>query len=172
MKGRSILSFVIAAVMLLVVQVVILQHAVLFGLAFPFLYVLVLLMLPRETSPVYLLLLAFGLGMLVDVFYDTAGIHATACVTLAYLRPRLLKALTPRGGYDAGSRLTVSEMGLGWFAGYAGTLVLLHHLVLFFLEAWSGRLFWYSLSKALLSTLFTVVLMVLVQYLFFASRRR
>lgn len=67
-----------------------------FPIFVPYLYPLFLLLLPFETPVWAMLLLGFGLGITVDSFSDTAGMHACAAVLLAYLRTNVLKALLPK----------------------------------------------------------------------------
>ena len=145
---------------------------VLFDVGFCFVYIAFLLLLPFDISKVMLLILGFSTGVLVDVFYDTIGIHAAACTLLAYIRPYVIMFTTPRGGYEANMRLSLQGMGNDWFIPYILILTFIHHSVLFFLEAIQLDLFLFTLSKAVSSTLFTCVVIVLVQYLFYSSKSR
>jgi rod shape-determining protein MreD len=74
------------------VQVLILKNLVLFDVAFCFLYVAFILLLPVEMSPVALMFTAFGMGFLVDIFYSSMGLHAFALVITAYARNYWLMA--------------------------------------------------------------------------------
>jgi hypothetical protein len=152
-------------------QIFLVQYLVLFNTGFCFIYIAFLLFLPIQLPPVILLLMAFTTGITVDTFYDTAGIHAAACVLLAYIRPHLLRFLTPRDDYDANDTVNVRLMGWGWFTTYALVLIFLHHLLLFFLELGGLKVVGFTLLKVLASTLYTFVVMVIVQLLFFSARR-
>jgi hypothetical protein len=152
-------------------QVLVFRNLVLFDSGFPFIYIAFLLFLPIDIPVVLLLLLGFGLGMAVDVFYDTMGIHAAACVLLAFLRPYVLYLLIPRDGYDANDSANVHVMGWRWFLTYALLLIFMHHLAVFFLEMGGLRMWWSTLGKAVVSTFFTSTVIVITQLLFFSSRR-
>jgi hypothetical protein len=99
------------------------------------------------------------------------GIHTAACVLVAFLRPHIINILTPRGGYDAGTQISFSSLGFQWLVTYASLLILIHHLALFFLESWGFHIFFFTLLKAISSALFTLVVFLLFQYLFYSPKR-
>jgi len=140
------------------------------GMAVPYLYVLFLLMLPLETPRWAELLIGLVCGLSIDMFTNTMGMHASASVLLAYVRPLLLKAIAPRDGYEFGVRPTVSDLGLAWYLKYAMVLILIHHFWLIFLEVYSFVSFFNTLLRAVLSSLFTFLLVLLSQYLTFSSK--
>lgn len=170
MSRVSILQ-IISFFVYLLYQVLILQNVVLFHTAFCFLYVLFLLTLPVDTTPMILMGLGFLMGFSVDLFYESIGLHAMACVTLMYLRNYWLNSITPQGGYDMNSVPSISLNGIQWFLVYALPLVFIHHLILFFVEAGGFGLFWFTLWKAIASTVFTTSVILIAQFLF-PSRRR
>ena len=67
-------------------QVLILKNIVLFHTAFCYLYVAYLLFLPVESNPMLLMLAGLTMGVAMDVFYDSLGLHASACVFIMYVR--------------------------------------------------------------------------------------
>ncbi|MGV3504424.1 MAG: hypothetical protein ACO1O1_11995 [Adhaeribacter sp.] len=152
-------------------QVLLLRNLVLFDTAFCYLYIGFLLFLPIQMPKVLLLLLALVSGLTIDVFYDTIGINAAASVLLAYLRPYVLLVLTPRDDYEKSDSVNVHVMGWRWFSVYSLFLVFIHHLALFFLELGSFRQVGFTLVKVLVSTIFTFLVLVIIQLLFFSSRR-
>jgi hypothetical protein len=123
-------------------------------------------MLPFETPKWLLLLSAFALGITIDMFYDTAGMHATATVCMAYVRPGVLKLFSPREGYEVGTQPTIYYLGIPWFLSYSGILIVLHHLVLFYIEIFRFSEFFSTFLRVLLSSIFTLLLVVISQYLF------
>lgn len=158
-------------ILLVLLQGLILNDAHLFqGMAVPFLYVFFLLMLPLETPRWLELIIGLVCGLAIDMFTNTIGMHASACVVLAYLRPLVLKGIAPRDGYEFGMRPTVSDMGPAWYLKYAIVLIFIHHLWLFFLEVYTFSGFFNTLLRAVLSTFFTFVLVLLSQYLTFPKR--
>ncbi|MCP2937499.1 hypothetical protein NK983_32875, partial [Salmonella enterica subsp. enterica serovar Typhimurium] len=73
-------------------------------------YILFILLLPFETPRLLVMFLAFVTGLVVDMFYDTAGIHAAVCTLIGYSRYYILKVLSPREGYDPGLTPTIQSM--------------------------------------------------------------
>ena len=143
----------------------------LFGLGWCFLYLGYVLFLPLGTPIALQLLLGFVLGFSVDIVHDTGGLHAAAAVLLAYLRPWVLRLLTPRDGYDAQDTVNVHQMGWQWFMVYLLLLVGLHHLAYFFLELGSFQHPLITLGRVGMSILFTSTALLIVQLLFFPVRR-
>lgn len=162
--SRNTVVSIFSFVLFIGLQVLLFKKLVLFNTAFCFLYVAFILLLPIETNPLVLMLLAFVSGLILDTFYDHQGMHAAATVALAYVRNYWLRFITPQGGYDLGAEPTLSANGLVWFLSYSVPLVLLHHLILFYLEAATWDLFWRTLARALSSMLFTVGLLLVQQY--------
>ena len=158
-------------VVYLLVQVMLFKQVVLFNTAFCFLYVVFILLLPIETNALILMGIAFLLGLLVDVFYDSIGLHAMSLVLVAYLRNYWLNTITPQGGYDAGEGPTLAVNGLQWFMVYSFPLVFVHHFVLFFTEAGGFGIFWFTMLKVITSLIFTMAVILFLQYFSFDRRR-
>jgi hypothetical protein len=169
--SRSGFLAAIYFVIYLLTQVMLFKQIVLFDTAFCFLYVVFILMLPIETNSLALMGLAFLLGFLVDVFYDSLGLHAMSLVLVAYLRNYWLGTITPQGGYDAGEGPTLAVNGLQWFMVYSLPLVFIHHFVLFFTEAGGFGIFWFTMQKVITSLIFTMTVIIFLQY-FTLDRRR
>ena len=157
---------IIGFFLFLLAQVLLFKNVVLFHTAFCFLYVVYLLTFPVETNPLLMMIIAFALGLSVDIFYDSMGLHAMASVFMVFVRGYWLARITPQGGYDRNSLPTLAMNGVQWFVVYALPLVFLHHLVLFFVEAGGTDYFWFTFFKVLMSTLFTVVCIVISEMIF------
>jgi hypothetical protein len=164
--SRSNIITVISFFLFLVFQVMLFKKLVLFNTAFCFVYIAFILLLPTETNPLLIMLAGFGLGLMVDIFYDRQGMHAAATVAIAYLRNYWLGLITPQGGYDVGTLPTLATNGLIWFLSYVTPLILIHHLILFFIEAGGASLFGLTLGKAFASLVFTLLVILMLQYLF------
>jgi hypothetical protein len=162
---------IIAFFIYLLYQVLILQNVVLFHTAFCFLYVAYLLLLPVETNPLVLMGMGFVMGLAVDMFYESIGLHAFACVFVMYVRNYWLNAITPQGGYDGSSVPSLVMNGFQWFVIYAMPLVFIHHALLFFLEAGGFQMFAFTLWKVATSTVFTTIVILIAQFLFPGRRR-
>ncbi|MFP3859963.1 MAG: rod shape-determining protein MreD [Bacteroidales bacterium] len=156
---KYILSFVI----LVALQVFVLNNIQLNGYINPYIYILFILTLPNDIPKWALLVLAFLLGITVDLFTHTLGMHSSATVFMAFLRPLVLQVLEPRTGYDPDSKPSIADYGFNWFFNYAGILVLVHHIFLFYIEVFKLSSFFQTLSRALLSAVFSLVLILLIR---------
>ena len=153
------------------VQVTILNNIQLSGYINPYLYVLFILLLPVKFPKIVGLLLAFVLGIVIDMFTNTMGMHTAATVCMAFARPFVLKVFSPRDGYEADATPNIKDLGFQWFLVYTSTLVLIHHFVLFYVEVFRFSEFFSTFIRVLLSALATVLLIMLSQFLFGKTKR-
>lgn len=158
----NILRFIV----LILVQILILNHIQLSGFINPFVYVLIILTLPVKISKILLLTFAFFTGIIIDIFMNTGGMHAAATVCMAFFRPYILNTMAPRDGYEIDEKPSISKLGLSWFLSYTSILVLIHHITLFYLEAFHFVNFFSTLLRVFISTLFTLLFILISQYLF------
>ena len=153
-------------IFLVLFQALILNHIQLSGYLNPFLYVLFILMLPFQTPKWLVLVLAFTIGISIDMFSDTGGLHAAASVLLGFFRQPVLKLISPRDGYDVVQQPTIQQFGFGWFFSYAGILVFIHHFFLFYMETFQLTEFFSTFFRIILSSLFTLTLVFISQFFF------
>ena len=172
MINSRLIIQVISFFLYVIVQVLLMKNIVLFDRVFIFFYIGFLLLLPIETGVLLMLIIGFFTGLTVDIFYNSFGIHAFACVLIMFVRNYWLNLITPQGGYEIGSLPTVKLNGWQWFSIYSLPLVLLHHIVLFYIEAAGFNLFGFTLVKVISSTIFTFIILMIVQYLFYNTRGR
>ena len=171
MTRNNIILQLLIFVVYLLIQVFFFEDIVLFNRAFCFIYVGFILLLPIEIPLMNLLLLAFVSGLSIDIFYNSLGMHAASILLLAFLRPYWISMITPRGGYEEVFAPTIKEMSFGWFLTYALPLIGIHHFVLFFIEAGGLGNGWFIIIKVLSSTIFSFVILVIAQMLFYPKRR-
>lgn len=168
----EILKNILRFILLITLQVLLVQNINLTTYVILLPYMLMIILLPFETPKLLVLFIAFLLGVCVDFFYDSSGLHASACTITGFARYYVLKYIAPREGYDAGVQPTIEDMGLAWFLRYAGTLILIHHFALFYLEVFRFSEFFQTLLRVILSSIGTFALIYLIQFLFFTKRIR
>ncbi|MEO8884475.1 MAG: rod shape-determining protein MreD [Mucilaginibacter sp.] len=170
--SRAIIVNIIRFVVLVFIQVFLLKNITLYNLSTPYLYILFILLLPFEIPNILLFLLAFIIGLTVDAFYNTPGLHAASCVLLAFARVLFISITVQKDGFDNEPEPTLSIMGFRWFFTYAVILTLLHHFFLFNLEVFRLSEIQYTLTRVVLSAAFTVFLMLISGLLFYRSKER
>jgi rod shape-determining protein MreD len=170
--SRTIIINIIRFFVLVFLQVFLLKNVTLYNLSTPYLYILFILLLPFETPNILLFPLAFILGLTIDAFYDTPGLHAASCVLLAFVRILFISITVQKEGFDNEPEPTMSNMGFRWFFTYALVLTLFHHFFLFNLEVFRFSEIPYTITRFVLSSIFTVFLMLLTGFLFYRRKER
>lgn len=154
-------------IVLVLFQVLVLNNIQFSGYVNPFMYVLFILLLPFETPRWLLLLSGFLLGLSVDIFSNTLGLHASATVFMAFMRPYVLRIISPHDGYETGTFPRVFYYGVTWFLNYAIILVVMHHLFLFYIEVFRFAEFFRTLLRVILSASFSILIIVISQYIIY-----
>jgi len=138
----------------------------------PMIYPVMLLMLPFELGTILTILVAFLLGISVDAFSNTFGLNASAAMVIGYLRPFVLRIIRPRDGYDPVLLPSIHDMGKLWFLSYATILLFVHHLWFFAIEIFRFDQIGQILLKTIISLAFSLVLVILFQYIFYKPSKK
>ncbi len=171
MNSKLVFINIVRWILLLFIQVFLLRNLGFYNLATPFVYVLFLLLLPFRTPNLLLYLIAFVTGITLDAFYDTIGVHIAASVTLIYVRILFINVSVNRDGFDE-PEPTLGNMGFKWFSLYALLCIFAHHLVLYLLEAFKLTELSYTLTRCLFSGLFTMLTVLLIEFIFYNRKLR
>ncbi|MGV3508969.1 MAG: rod shape-determining protein MreD [Sphingobacteriaceae bacterium] len=169
---RIITSNLIRFALLVFIQVFLFKNIGDYNLSVPFLYILFILLLPFETPNWLLFLLSFLIGLTIDSFYDTLGLNAAACSVLALVRIIFISVTVQRLSFEIEPEPKLGIMGFRWFFFYASILTLVHHSVLFLIEDFSFIDLRYTLIRILLSSLFTVFLILVAEFIFYRKKER
>ncbi len=163
--GTNIIRFIT----LLLVQVVICNNINFFGNINPYIYIIFIFLFPIRENRLILLLVSFMLGLLVDLFSDSGGVHAAAAVCLAYSRPILLKSSF--GMLYEHHSIKFSSTEIGSLITYISVGTVIHHFILFSLEIFNISNILLILKKTLFSSIFTTLLSLLIVILFSRNRK-
>ncbi|HNB81065.1 MAG TPA: rod shape-determining protein MreD [Chitinophagaceae bacterium] len=133
----------------------------------PMLYPLVLLLLPVSIPSWLAMAIGMATGLLMDSFSNTPGMHAAACVLLAFMRPYILRLFFQQNAKELGDTVpSVFRMGFIPFALYATMCILLHHFFFYLIQFWSVHQILLILVKTLLSGVLSLLLILIAQMLF------
>jgi rod shape-determining protein MreD len=163
---QTFLKILGSIIIYLFLQIFVVRNLVFFDVAFCFLYISVILFFPNNLPLSAILVLAFLIGLTVDLFYNTAGLHASATLLIAYLRTYILKVLFPSRNLEGDVVISLDGMGTERFIRYIIVLTFVHHLYLFFLEAGSLSFFLNTSLKVVSSVIFTSVVVFLLHIYF------
>jgi len=130
------------------------------------------MLLPFSTPYWQLLVLGFALGLSVDLFTGTPGLHAGATTLMAFCRPSIIKLISGNQKFENIPEPNIGQLGGIWFLRYALLMVLIHHFALFFLESFSIRLIGQVLLRILLSVPVSTFLIMMILYIFKSEKKR
>jgi len=170
--GRIIIFNIIRFLVLLILQVAVLKNIGYYNIAVAFPYILIILLLPIGLPNLLLYTLAFFTGLSIDAFYDSIGIHAAACVALAYFRIFFHKITIELDEQESFNTPSWGNMGFKWYSTYIVLSVLIHHVVLFFVEAFSFYNFIHTLLSIAFSGVFTLILIFVISLLTYHKKSR
>jgi rod shape-determining protein MreD len=165
--ANNLLKYSFIFIVAVLLQVLVLNHILIFRMISPFFYLIFLLLLPYDTPRAMLLFLGFILGLSIDAFTNTLGVHTAVCVLIGFIRPGILNQISTRETRESVSAPRISTMSLNWFISYTAIFVAIHHLLLFMLEAFTFQGIFFTLARAFLSGILSVILIVISQFLFF-----
>ena len=160
------LIHIIRFVALVLIQVLVINHIRLGDYVHPYVYMVFILLLPVNLPNWQLLLLGFGLGLSIDLFTGTPGLHAGATTLMAFCRPAILRLVSGHQKLENVVEPNLGQLGGVWFLRYTLCMVLVHHFALFFLESFSFHLILQVLLRILISAPASVFLILIILYLF------
>ncbi|GAA4064254.1 MAG: rod shape-determining protein MreD [Flavobacterium sp.] len=156
-------------ILLLAVQVVIFNNFNFLGYINPFPYILFIILYPVNGNKYALLMSSFFLGITMDLFCNSGGVHAAACLLLAFVRPSIFKfSFGLSYEYQTvrlNDTLTPERFSFILLA------VIIHHLTLFVLEVFTFEYLWDIVLRTIISTIFTIIICILIIYLIKPSKR-
>lgn len=150
-------------------QIIVFNNMNFFGFISPFPYLLFIILYPVNGNKSGLLAASFLLGLIMDMFSNSGGIHATSCLTLAYFRPYLFK-FSFGLSYEY-QTVKLNDVLTPERFSFILLSVVIHHLVLFLLEAFQFSFIWDILLRTVLSSLFTIILCIVIIYLIKPNKR-
>ncbi len=162
----SYFKYTVMFILLVLIQILILNQVQFSGYINPFMYILFILLLPVNTPAYALLILAFLIGITIDLFSNSMGIHASASVFVAYIRPAVIRIISVRGD-EIDNFPGLLQNKFSWFLTYTSIIVAIHHFILFYLEVFSFSGFFNTLLRVILSSIFSIFIIVLSQFIIF-----
>ena len=157
---------IIRFVVLVLLQVLVINHIRLGGYVHPYIYMIFIMLLPFSTPKWQLL------GLTVDLFTGTLGLHAGATTLMAFCRPSIIKLVSGNQKFENITEPNLGQLGGIWFFRYALCMVFIHHLALFFLESFSFRLIGQVMLRILLSVPVSIFLIMMILFIFKTEKRR
>lgn len=150
---------IIRAVIVVLLQVLLFDHLQIAGWGYPMVYVLFLMNLPVQIPRWAEMLIGASVGLVFDIWNTTLGVNMAACIAFSFLRPIFLRSMIQdieRIKGDVCSR-TIGRLD---YVRCLAFLTLIHHLLVFSLEAWSWHNWWIVALQTIISTILTILIII------------
>lgn len=151
-------------ILLVGLQVSVLNHINFLGYINPYVYILFIMLFPIKNNRTLFIFLSFLLGLTIDIFSDSGGIHAAACVSIAYVRPVILKFSFGTVYEYQTIKFDTAEFSSKFI--YIIIMTVIHHFILFSLEIFNISKVILTFQKTLFSSIFTIILCIMITIIF------
>ena len=167
---KHIYSYLWLAPIFVLLQVLFLNNIQFVSYINPLVYLILIITLPQDTKKWFLIVYAFFLGILLDLFEGNIGLNSSSLVFIAFLKPYLHKVLIPKNLIDEKDKLGLKNLGIQTFSIYTLTLILIHNSFLFLLENFSFSPILPLILKVGLSTVVTFIIILIFQLFTFKTK--
>lgn len=156
-------------IVLIALQVLVFNNIKLFGYLDPFPYVLFIILYPVNSNKSLFILTSFLLGLTLDMFSDTGGIHAISCLILAFIRPSIFK-FSFGLSYEY-QTIKIAEKISSERISFIVIAVFIHHFIIYMIELLRFGLILDIFLRTLFNTVFTTIICILTIFLIKPNRR-
>lgn len=170
LQANQIGTLILRFISLLLIQILLVNNIQLFGYIQPIIYILFIISFPFTANKSLVILLGFSLGLCIDIFSNSGGIHAASTSLIAYLRPLFLKySFGVSYEYNA---INIIHSEIKQKLLYLTWMILTHHFCLFLLEHFSFNHFLFTLKTVLFTTIFSGIIIYSSIILFSSYKKR
>ena len=167
---KHIYSYLWLAPLFVLLQVLFLNNINFVSYINPLVYLILIITLPQDTEKWFLIIYAFFLGVLLDLFEGNIGLNSSSLVFISFFKPYLTKVLIPKNSIDEKDKLELKKLGIKTFSIYALILIFIHNLFLFLLEKFSFSFILPLLLEIILSTIVTFIIILIFQLFTFKTK--
>jgi len=162
---RINLKYPLIFILMIVLQIFIFNNIQVSGYINPQVYIFFILVLPMNLKGPVLLLLAFGMGLIIDAFNDSLAIHALSSLCMAFFRPAVIRIFNDNLDPEDMASPSYYNLGTVSLFFYSLILIFIHHSTLFFLELFRFDELFQTLSRSLINSGLTIIF-ILVAFAF------
>lgn len=167
---RKVIIYCLHFLILVLMQVFVFNNIHVFEIVHPYIYIYFLLLLPVNVPKTSFIIIAFVLGLVIDILSITYGIHAAASTFVAFIRPLLVGQFVSNKEPDSLIEPHIRGFGLRAYIIYSITIISIHHFVLYLLEIFSFRDFGFTLLKIILTIAVSMIFVFIYELLFFLKQ--
>ena len=166
------LMHILRFILLVLAQVLVINHIRLGGYVHPYVYLIFVMLLPTNMPGWQLLVSGFGIGLVIDLFMGTPGMHAGATTLMAFCRPAIIRLVSGRLKLENVREPNTNQLDFPWFLRYTLCMVTVHNFTLFMLEGFTFHLVGQALLRLLLSVPVSMFLILTFIYLFSPTKKK
>ena len=159
--NNNLITYITQTFLFVIIQVLVLNEILFFTFINPFLYIILIITLPLSTPKWSLLLYAFFVGFIIDLFSDSIGFHSTALVFMAFMKPFISKLTIPHNILSETDKITLDKVGPKSFITFTSILTTIHHVLLFTITHLD--LNFNIILKSISSVIVTLILIIITQ---------
>ena len=160
---KNLTKYLWLAPLFVLIQILLLNNVQFINYINPLVYLLLIITLPQDTVKWFIILYAFLIGILLDIFEGNIGLNSSSLGFIAFISTYVHKIVIPKNSIDIKDKLTLQTLGLKTFSVYAISIIFIHHLFLFSLENFSNSSILFLLLKVFLSTITTFIIILIFQ---------
>ena len=166
--GKGLVRYIVFGIILVLFQALVFNHMSLSSyLIIPFVFLSFILLLPFETPKWALLIIAFVVGLVLDIFSDSGGIFSASTVFMSFLRPFVLNSISSYDGYEVGTLPRIGSLGWIWKIKYTFVLSFAFNFAFYLYDSFSFFSLGEVLLKVFLGTIYTGLSILLYEWAFF-----
>jgi rod shape-determining protein MreD len=157
--NKLVIQNIIRFIGLVLLQVLVLNHLNLFGYLNPMVYIVWVFLFPISKNKSVLLITSFLIGISIDFFSDSGGIHAASTLFIAFIRLPVLKTVLRKSDFDY-LLFNIRATSFSKAFLFISVLTVIHHFIVFSLEYWSFNSFMTIITNTLLTSVFTIFISI------------
>ena len=154
----------------ILIQIFILNEVIFSSYITPYLYLTIILSIPKGKSTLFLMIISLTTGLTIDIFEGQLGLHSTSCLIISFFRSKILSILSNSKNLSSEDNIRLNNLGTLQFLVYSSTLIFFHSLILFFIIDFEIGNIFNLIVKTILSTIVTLVL-IFVNELYYSNKQ-
>ncbi len=156
------LPYTLLLIALALLQVFIFDRALLFSTMLPVVYITFIILLPMQSTQLEMIFWGVAVGVLFDLLMGMVGVNTIATLFVSYVRGSILTRTVGQEIVALGVAPTPRAISDRRFIRYSAAMVLLHSAILFLVEALSLESPIFLLSRIILSSAVTLLVVRLI----------
>ena len=155
--NRENINHALLFIGLILLQIIVMNNINFLGYINPFIYIFFLFLYPIKKNDWGVLILAFFLGLIIDMFANSGGVNAAATLFIAFIRLPVLQSVLGKRELDHSS-MNIFKLPFPKLFVFIMVLTTVHHLIVFTLEYFKWSKFGTILTNTVLTSIFTIIL--------------